>query len=119
MYKTTQNIPQNFNFSSQTDMARSELDNRITRAEIIQEISSLKNNKAISFDRISNEILKAGKLVLVAPMLKLFNSILSSALYPSDWKRDILTPLHKSGEKSDPNNFRGLGCFLVSGQTVQ
>ena len=99
-----------------SDAAVSELDNQITRAELIREISSLKNNKAISFDRISNEILKAGKLVLAAPMLKLFNSILSSTLYPSDWKLDILSPLHKSGEKSDPNNFRGLAVSSCLGK---
>ena len=97
-------------------VARSELDNPITRAEIIQEISCLKNNKAISFDRVSNEILKAGKLVLVEPLLKLFNPILSSTLYPSDWKLDILSPLHKSGEKSDPNNFRGLAVSSCLGK---
>ena len=58
----------------------SELDNPVTRTEIIREISDLPNNKAISFDRISNEILKARKLVIATPMLKLFNAILSSTL---------------------------------------
>ena len=40
---------------------KSELDNPITQAEVVEEISKLENNKAVSFDRISNEILKAGK----------------------------------------------------------
>ena len=99
-----------------SDSVRTELDNPITRAEIIEEISSLKNNKAISFDRISNEILKAGKLVLANPLLKLFNPILNSTLYPSSWKLDILSPLHKSGEKSDPNNYRGLAVSSCLGK---
>ena len=59
-------------------------------------------------------MLKAGKLVLVGPIGILFNAILSSTLYPSLWKPDILTPLHKSAEKNDPNNYRGISvasCF--------
>ena len=48
---------------------------------------------------ISNEILKTAKLVISEPILRLFNSILSSSIYPSQWKMDILSPIHKSGEK--------------------
>ena len=99
-----------------TDLIQPELEKPITRAEIIEEISSLKNNKAISFDRISNEILKAGKLVIATPLLKLFNSILSTTLYPTNWKLDILSPLHKSGEKNDPNNYRGLAVSSCLGK---
>ena len=46
--------------------------------------------------------------------MKLFNFILNSGIYPSSWKLDILSPIHKSGEKNDPNNFRGVtvsSCF--------
>ena len=72
------------------------------------------NNKAVGFDRISNEILKTSKLVIAEPTLRLFNTILSSSIYPSQWKLDILSPIHKSGEKDDPHNFRGVAvssCF--------
>ena len=99
-----------------SDRLKSELDNPITRPEVIEQISSLDNNKAVCFDRVSNEILKAGKLVFATPLLKLFNPILSSTLYPTTWKLDILSPLHKSGEKSDPNNFRGLAVSSCLGK---
>ena len=84
------------------DKFKTELDIPISRSEIIEEISKLENNKAISFDRISNEIIKAGKLVFAKPLLNLFNLILSSTVYPTTWKRDILTPLHKSGDQVVP-----------------
>jgi hypothetical protein len=81
---------------------------------VIKEISNLPNNKSKSFNRVSNEILKAGRLIIATPMLKLFNAILSSTLYPTFWKLDILSPLHKSDEKSEPTNYRGIvvsSCF--------
>ena len=92
----------------------SELGSPFTWSEFLAGVSSLPNNKATSFDRISNEILKASKLVIVRPALTLFNTILSSGIYPTQWKLDILTPIHKSGVKNDPNNFRGVvvsSCF--------
>ena len=100
--------------SKNCDHFKSELEVIFTRSEILEGITSLDNNKASSFDRISNEMLKTGKLVMCKPILHLFNSILNSTIYPSKWKPDILSPLHKSGEKSDPNNFRGISvssCF--------
>ena len=96
------------------DNFATELDRQCTKADFLEGVSSLKNNKAASFDKITNEILKAGSHFIAQPVLKLFNKILESSLYPSAWKLDILTHLHKSGEKSDTNNFRGISvssCF--------
>ena len=38
----------------------------------------------------------------------IFNALLQSEIFPSEWKCDILGPLHKSGPLDDPNNFRGI-----------
>ena len=86
------------------DKLGSELENPFSRSELMEGISSLDNNKSSSLDRISNEILKASKQIISEPVLILFNAILSSSLYPTSWKYDILTPLHKSNEKNEPNN---------------
>ena len=96
------------------DNYNSEWNNKITRHELLKGISSLGNNKSASFDGVSNEMLKASKNIIAEPVLLLFNTILSSVIYPTQWKSDILTPLHKSGDKNDPNNYRGISvssCF--------
>ena len=96
------------------DRLNSDLNYKITRLELMRGISSLDNNKSSSFDRVTNEMLKASKMIIAEPILKLFNVIFSSVIYPTQWKSDILSPLHKSGEKSEPNNFRGISvssCF--------
>ena len=98
------------------EKARSELDLPFSRSELITAISALKNNKATSFDRITNEMLKIGKLVLVNQLLSIFNCILSSAVYPTAWKQNILTPLHKSGPLDDPGNFRGIAVCSCLGK---
>ena len=91
-----------------------ELDRTFSKLDFLEAVATLQNNKSSSFDRVTNEMLKAGRHIIAEPVLSLFNKILDSSIYPSSWKLDILTPLHKSGEKSDPNNFRGIlvsSCF--------
>ena len=98
------------------DRQTSELSHSITKLELLRAISSLDNNKSSSFDRISNEMLKASKLIIHEPLLILFNSILHSIIYPTQWKLDILSPLHKAGDKSDPNNYRGISVSSCLGK---
>ena len=90
------------------EAAKSGLDMPFSRSELLASISALKSNKAVSFDMISNEMLKSSKLTITNQLLSLFNSILSTSVYPSAWKKCILTPLHKSEDLSNPNNFRGI-----------
>ena len=73
----------------------SELSDPFTRKEFFESVSSLSNNKAVSFDQISNEILKTAKHSIVNPTLRLFNALLSHSKYPTQRKNDILTPIHK------------------------
>ena len=87
------------------DIVESDLDFPFTKKELLCSVKNLKNNKATSFDGIANEMLKYGVEPLSNCLLLMFNTILSFNLYTAEWKKDILGPLHKSGEKSDTNNF--------------
>ena len=92
----------------------SELGVPFTKEELLVAIKGLKNNKSTSLDQVSNEMLKTFGKILPDSFLFLFNKILSIGCYPNLWKADILNPIHKSDEKNDPNNFRGISlasCF--------
>ena len=96
------------------DLIDNELNEPFTFEELTIGLKDLKNNKASSFDRVSNEMLKTSGKILKNVFLHLFNSIRASSFYPTIWKKDILHPIHKSEEKDDPNNFRGIAissCF--------
>lgn len=86
----------------------SELDNVISIKEISDAISTLKNNKASSFDLILNEMLKYGQSSIIKGLHKLFNLILSMGKFPLIWTNGIIVPIFKNGTKDDPSNFRGL-----------
>ena len=40
--------------------------------------------------------------------LKLFNAVLTSGTMPQTWCGGLITPIFKSGTKSDPSNYRGI-----------
>ena len=91
-----------------TDRFKTKLDNPFSAEELELAIKTLKNNKASSFDMITNEIIKCTAKIYKTLFLHLFNSIGRSCFYPSLWKMDILHPILKFNEKDDPNNFRGI-----------
>ena len=103
-------------FQNNVDQLASDLDQPFNKKDFVEAIKRLKNNKATSFDLVSNEMLKNGFEPISQPILLVFNTILKFNLYPNEWKKDILGPLHKSGVKTDPNNFRGLAFSSCLGK---
>ena len=84
------------------------LDSQITLKELQDKIKTLKTKKACGADGILNEMIKFTDLKFQSAILKLLNIVLSSGIFPNTWNQGLITPLHKSGDKYDPNNYRGI-----------
>ena len=87
-----------------TDM----LDSSITADELSKAINALKNNKACGMDGIINEFMKNSTSLVKDTMLKLFNTILDSGIFPSQWAIGEIVPVFKKGDINDPNCYRGI-----------
>ena len=102
------NILEDLN-SLETDINKHKsLDDIITEQEIINASKKLKNKKAAYSDKIKNEMIKSSVGALLIGYKKLFNLILQSGTFPNQWCEGLITPIFKSGEKSDTNNYRGI-----------
>ena len=45
----------------------------------------------------------------IAPFLqKIYNVIFETGTYPESWAKGLIVPIHKKGDKGDPNNYRGI-----------
>ena len=91
-----------------------ELDYEISLEELKLGAYVLRLGKSSGFDSISNEMLLC--LLEVRPEIikMLFNSILKHPRAIDKWSISMINPLHKSGSKMDPDNYRGislLSCF--------
>ncbi len=84
------------------------LDYPITLEELNGKLKSLKCNKSCGPDNIKNEMLKNSSPELQIALLKLFNLTLSSGVFPEVWNTGLISPIFKSGDKTDPNNYRGI-----------
>ena len=84
------------------------MDAIIKDEEIKNSISKLKNNKSSGLDSIRNEMIKSGANILLPCLNKLFNLIFSSGHYPSAWAKGYISPIFKTGDNSNPDNYRGI-----------
>ena len=83
-------------------------DHQIKMCEVQAAMKTLKNNTSSGLDRISNEMLKQSTPRLQECLCKLFNIILNNEKYPSQWRENLLKPIHKKGNDTDPKNYRGI-----------
>jgi len=105
--ETSQPFLEDLNLLEQTKVFN-ELNFRITEKEVKTVIKNLKCNKAVGLDHIANEMLKSGLDVLCTPLTKIFNIILNSGHFPTLWRNDYISPIHKAGSQSNPSNYRGI-----------
>ncbi len=84
------------------------LDFPITHEELTNKLKSQKCRKSCGPDSILGEMLKHSTPALQTAVRKLFNLVFSSGCSPEIWNQGLITPIHKSGDKLDPNNFRGI-----------
>ncbi|KAK3105405.1 hypothetical protein FSP39_024486 [Pinctada imbricata] len=71
----------------------------ITADEILTVIRGLKLRKAPGEDRVTNEHIKYGGDDVSKFLVKLFNTIFAIENVPSAWKRGLIVPLYKGGNK--------------------
>lgn len=84
------------------------LDSRITDAEIIRSVNSLRGSCASGLDGICVEMLQSTVHISLPYLNKLFNHILDNGNFPAEWSENMIVPIHKKGSVNNPNNFRAI-----------
>ena len=67
--------------------------------------------RAAGLDQISNKVLKLAAPIIYRQLTDLFNLSVSSGVYPVDWKLAKVSPIYKTGERIDPNNYRPISVL--------
>ncbi|CAH2237403.1 jg11259 [Pararge aegeria aegeria] len=82
-------------------------------AEIESLILQLDNKKAPGIDNIDNELVKQIKKEILKPLADIFNLSISTGTFPEIWKTALICPIHKSGPKDTPENYRPISLLGV------
>ena len=100
------------NYSTPPDLGI--LNDPITRDELLKALRKLKKGKSCSIDLISNEMLQNLTPLCIKALLKTFNHSLASGLYP--WHTSVITPIYKSGNPFNPDNYRAIAVGSCMGK---
>jgi hypothetical protein len=76
--------------------------------EVEISIAKLKEYKSSGSDQILAELYQAGGETLVSVIHKLITSIWNKEELSDQWKQSIIVPIHKTGDKTDCNNYHGI-----------
>jgi hypothetical protein len=77
-------------------------------------IRKLKSYKSSGTDQIPAVFIKAGGDILCSEIHKLICSIWNKEELPQQWKESITAPIHKKGDKTDCNNYRGISLLSTA-----
>ena len=67
-------------------------------------------NKAVGADGLPIKAIKLGLDSLVGPLTRLVNKTIDLG-FPKEFKRAIILPIYKKGDKSQPNNYRPISIL--------
>ncbi|KAI5725365.1 hypothetical protein M8J77_014540 [Diaphorina citri] len=76
--------------------------------EVFRALSSLPLKFSSGPDNVPPYILRKCASCLADPLSILFNKSLLSGKFPSSWKSSFVFPIHKSGDRSNISNYRGV-----------
>ncbi|KAL0829802.1 hypothetical protein ABMA28_003285 [Loxostege sticticalis] len=85
----------------------------INENDIIKIIKGLKNTKSTGYDYINTNIIKQCANFIAIPLAHLVNLSLVQGQFPTELKRSIVKPLHKSGSHDEVNNYRPITLIPI------
>lgn len=94
-----------------TDVTIPVLDDPISTLEVQRKIRKLNVKKASGPDGLSPGILTMLPPTWILTLTTLFNNVFVSAVYPLSWIRAKIVAVFKKGDKSKPNNYRGISVI--------
>ena len=83
----------------------------ITETDVLSIIRNLRNTKSVGLDDISVFVLKLCATEIAPSIAYLINFSLKSGTFPTQWKRAKIIPIHKSGDKDTPSNYRPISIL--------
>ena len=91
----------------------------MTLPELSNAIKCMSSSKAIGVDGVPLLAVKKCFAVIGPHLLNIVNSSITTCTFPSAWKIARVVPIHKSGDKTDLNNFRPISILSVLSKVTE
>ena len=115
--KQHQPLQNNSNFPKSSTYHTENRVNDITfdKKKLLKIIQSLDANKGHGHDGISIRMLKLSSPSIIKSLSLLFQNCLKSCIFPDDWKKKNIVPIHKKKKKSKQlvSNYRPMSLLPI------
>ena len=91
----------------------------VTEDEVYRTVMSLTSKSSLGPDGISNKILKKIIPSIIKDLTTCINKSFQEGLFPQVLKVSKITPIFKSGDRSDPNNWRPINNLSPFSKTFE
>ena len=88
-------------------------DEPISRDEVTASIRNPKLCKSAGPDKIVSEMLKYVDQNVADFLVQLFNKLYDEGIFPKEWSKSIIVPIHKKGDANIPDSYRGIALTSV------
>ena len=82
-------------------------------------VMCLKNTKSPGPDKIPTKLLRGAIEYICRPLAMVFNASLEKGIFPDIWKLARVTPIYKSGQKSNLSNYRPISVLSVLSRPLE
>ena len=91
----------------------------VNEDEVICWCKEININKSSAIENLSTNVLKLSFLTLSRQLTYIFNLSLATSIVPKSWKIATVTPLFKSGDVSQCNNYRPISVLPLPGKILE
>ena len=91
----------------------------ISEEDVLEALNSLDPDKSSGIDFIGPRVLNKCAYPLCGPLHHLFSTSLCKHTIPYDWRIHVITPVHKSGDKSQVNNYRPISLLSNTSKILE
>lgn len=83
----------------------------VLESDVLLIISGLKEKSAVGLDHIPSKLVKRYALTLASPIAYICNLSIEQGTFPSAFKKALIIPIYKSGDKARADNYRPISIL--------
>ena len=87
--------------------------------DIAKIIQNLDSGKAHGHDNISINMLKIYGSAIYKPLAIILKQWVDTGIFPSEWKKGNIVPIHKKGDKQTLKNYRPVSLLPICGKILE
>ena len=91
----------------------------ITPDFVYKQICNMNNDKSPGLDGLNVKLLKLAAPYISNCIAHICNLSLYSSQFPDNWKRAKVTPIYKTGDKSDVSNYRPISVLPITSKIIE